>query len=79
MSNVETSKPNSYQQYLNLAVGNSAVATRCISCKEPFNERNVRSPEGWAETQISSTCETCFDEIFEGLDKEIENHEEDPF
>lgn len=52
--------------------------TRCLDCKAEFTDANVLTPSGWRETQISGTCETCFDEMFaddgdEGFDEELEN------
>ncbi len=34
----------------------------CLHCKEPFSDKNVFTPEGWAEIKISNVCEKCFDE-----------------
>lgn len=42
----------------------------CISCGEPFSDKNVRTQAGWRETQISQTCETCFDSLFDDDDAE---------
>ena len=44
------------------------TAGACISCGEPFSEKNVFSQAGWAETRISQTCERCFDALFEDED-----------
>lgn len=38
----------------------------CGVCKQPFTDQNVRTESGWAETQISQTCEDCFDAMFAG-------------
>ena len=35
----------------------------CIFCKEPFSDKNVFTPLGWRETQISGICEKCFDNM----------------
>lgn len=37
--------------------------THCIFCKQEFTSQNVYSKMGWRETQISGSCEKCFDEI----------------
>lgn len=44
----------------------------CVRCKKAFTEENVRSSEGWVETQISGLCEKCFDLIT----MEIEDNDE---
>lgn len=36
----------------------------CYLCEGPFSSLNVRSAAGWRETQISGTCENCYDELF---------------
>jgi len=36
----------------------------CVTCKEPFSEKNVFTPLGWAEVKISKMCEKCFDGMF---------------
>lgn len=36
----------------------------CIFCEAPFSDANVKSALGWRETQISGTCESCWDEAF---------------
>lgn len=38
--------------------------TTCIKCNEPFTDKNVFTPAGWKEIQISGYCEKCYDEIF---------------
>lgn len=40
----------------------------CISCKQPFTDKNVHTEAGWRETKISNTCEDCFDEMFKEED-----------
>lgn len=37
--------------------------TQCVFCKQPFTNENVYSQMGWRETQISGSCEKCFDDI----------------
>lgn len=46
------------------------VYEECICCKEPFSDINVHTKEGWKETQISGMCETCFDDLFDGMEDE---------
>ena len=41
----------------------------CISCEQPFSEKNVFTRDGAREVAISGCCEKCFDKIFqEGAD-----------
>jgi hypothetical protein len=51
----------------------------CVKCKEEFSAKNVFTPLGWKETQLSGFCEACFDRLFAdddeppaGADEEIE-------
>lgn len=51
----------------------------CVQCSQPFKfglkddpESNVYSQAGARETQISGFCERCFDELFEGVDSEMD-------
>ena len=36
----------------------------CITCKEPFTDKNVFTADGWTETGISLMCEICFDDLW---------------
>lgn len=36
----------------------------CLDCHKPFSDKNVQTPLGWRETQISGICESCFASIF---------------
>lgn len=36
----------------------------CVSCKQPFTDKNVFTPLGWKETKISKLCEACWDNMF---------------
>lgn len=38
--------------------------THCVDCGQIFSEANVLSVPGWRETQISGTCEACFNRMF---------------
>lgn len=40
----------------------------CVSCSQPFTDKNVFTTAGWRETRISQTCEKCFDALFEDED-----------
>jgi len=44
----------------------------CHVCHNGFTPANVFTPAGWRETQISGTCEKCFDELF--TEGEEEDH-----
>lgn len=52
----------------------------CVSCKEPFSDKNVRTALGWKETKISKLCENCWDAMLAPSDDpedlgEEEDHE----
>lgn len=38
----------------------------CVSCKQPFSDKNVYTELGWKETKISKLCEKCWDGMFAG-------------
>jgi hypothetical protein len=40
------------------------LSGKCILCANPFTSDNVYTDAGWRETQISHTCEKCFDALF---------------
>lgn len=42
----------------------------CVNCKQQFSDSNVKTPAGWAETQISGECESCWDELVWSVDEE---------
>jgi hypothetical protein len=46
---------------------------RCRTCKRGFTSANVKTHLGWKETQISGTCETCWDDMFKDSDEEEED------
>lgn len=48
---------------------NTEIKT-CRCCGEEIGWNNVATPEGWAEVEITSTCEVCFDDMFFDLDLE---------
>lgn len=55
-----------------------ALKTSCGICGKPFvfgtvdSDANVYSMAGARETQITGTCESCFDGLFEDLDDDDE-------
>lgn len=51
----------------------SGLYTRCTLCGEDFTLGvNVFTQEGAKETQISGTCEKCFDAMFEDMDNDYD-------
>lgn len=56
--------PESEEDFLLLEGRERLRHTACISCRKRFSSANTRTSRGWAETQISGMCETCFDELF---------------
>lgn len=44
------------------------IEGRCVDCGQHFVDGvNVFSDAGWRETEISQTCEKCFDALCEKL------------
>lgn len=56
--------PSSLADFILLRNEQSLRFERCYSCSEEFTEKNVFTSLGWRETQISGTCEECFNEMF---------------
>jgi hypothetical protein len=62
--------PESPEDFAELQVTGFLGYAHCHVCHDSFSGTNVFTPAGWAETQISGTCESCFDRLFcddEGL------------
>lgn len=61
--------PESAADFTELIRTGQAHKTACRMCGSEFGSGNCYSPQGWRETQISGTCEKCFDALFppEGL------------
>ena len=66
--NIYTGKPlpESYEDFCELLARRDAHNIRCLDCRKPFEPSNVKTREGWRETQIGGTCEMCFDSLFDG-------------
>lgn len=56
--------PETLQEFIDLCRDGKATFTRCFDCKRKFCPEIVYTSQGWAETQISGTCEECFDLLF---------------
>jgi len=56
--------PESAGDFAALQLARAAPHLSCGICKAQFSETNVHTSEGWRETQISGTCEDCYDELF---------------
>lgn len=57
-------RPANYAEFQALIESLAPLRKFCLRCHEAFSEDNVRTPNGWRETQISGYCEDCWDEIF---------------
>ena len=57
-------QPESFKDFLELRANGALRFHGCVSCCEPFDEENTKTPLGWVETQISGMCESCFDQLF---------------
>ena len=55
--------PESAEDFEVLVLGKGAPHLRCFICEQPIGPANVRTEAGWRETQISGTCEDCFDKL----------------
>lgn len=55
--------PESWTEFEQLRIARQARETRCFMCGEAFGPANTRTEAGWRETQISGTCERCFDQL----------------
>lgn len=51
-------------EQLRTNVRDKLLYLRCTDCGEGFTEHNVKTAEGWEETQISGMCENCYDFLF---------------
>jgi hypothetical protein len=58
------SLPECQPDYEVLAIIGLLKYRHCIDCGSSFTSKNVQTSDGWAETQISGLCETCFDRMF---------------
>lgn len=68
--------PEAHSDFVALKERHAATFTNCRICGERFGEENVFSKNGWIETQISGTCETCWDNLF--MEDEESSPEEAP-
>ena len=57
-------RPQSEVEYRTLIDRGLQVHKNCVCCNTPFSGKNVFTPSGWRETQISGMCEKCFDDLF---------------
>ena len=53
-----------FKEHMRVKLFGATLPNCCVSCKEPFSDKNVRTPAGWRETQISKMCENCWDKTF---------------
>jgi len=58
-------QPESFGDFIELRAQGALEYHCCVSCMEPFDHNNTKTPLGWVETQISGMCEDCFDQLFE--------------
>lgn len=59
------SLPENEKDFQTLSALANARYLVCVFCKKPFSGENVTTRAGWLETQISGSCEKCFDDLFE--------------
>jgi hypothetical protein len=56
--------PQNFIEYKTLAGRQDLKHDHCLHCHAEFSEANTHSILGWQETQISATCENCYDDLF---------------
>lgn len=56
--------PENEADYQRLKAAGGLKFPQCLKCGEEFSSENTSTRQGWAETQISGFCESCFDSIF---------------
>jgi len=54
-----------FKEKLQVSLFGATLPGCCVKCKQPFSDKNVRTPAGWKETKISKMCENCWDNMFE--------------
>ena len=62
--------PQSFEDFMILADTNRLTFTKCKLCGEPFHKTETKSDSGWMETQISGSCEPCYDDLCAEIDEE---------
>jgi hypothetical protein len=57
--------PESEADFVQLKAEGKLKYEKCDLCGQGFSASNTKTAAGWRETQISDTCETCFDKLYE--------------
>lgn len=55
--------PDSFTDFQSLKLEGRAPWHRCRACGAHFTPENTHTAAGWRETQITGTCEDCFDQL----------------
>lgn len=63
--------PESWSDYWDLYQNGHLRYKHCMLCSSQFGIDNVHTAAGWAETQISGTCEECWDELFADEEEDL--------
>ena len=61
--------PESEEEFQSLLNSGQVRYKYCTFCNRSFTQATVWKPAGWAETQISGTCDSCWEEIFKDADE----------
>jgi len=56
--------PDSEEDFNQLRIARAAPHLACYLCAKPFTSENIKTAAGWRETQITGSCETCYDDLF---------------
>lgn len=67
---IEGQELQAFKQQLEKQLYGTTEQGCCVSCKEPFSDKNVRTELGWKETKISKLCENCWDAMLAPEDAE---------
>ena len=62
--------PESWEDFEELKTTVYALYDHCVHCKEDFFPSNVLTKAGWVETQLSGSCEKCWDTLFADLEED---------
>lgn len=61
MNNAKKFRPNTEMEFMDAKRANHpGLICSCSECCAAFSSNNVKTTEGWRETQITGLCETCF-------------------
>lgn len=69
--------PENFDDFVALERQGQLRFMRCFICKKTHGPQSATTDRGWQETQISGSCEPCFDKLFAEVDDEPETKLDD--